>query len=883
MTNSPPKFAQKILLRFLRDDLAEEVLGDLEEKFFVTVKKRSPFRAKVNYWYQVLNYLRPFSIRKSKSVYINHIGMLNNYFKVGSRSMLRQKMFSSIKIGGFALGIAACLLIGLFIRQELSYDQHYPDKDRIYRVIRCDNGDRGFIRQVWMEAPFARALEESFPEVEKTGRLNPGALFGAGANQVRRADKVENFYEEGFAYADQSLLDIFDIQMVYGSASHALAEPNSIVISKSKAYKYFPNEDPVGKILVLNNNEDRSFTIGGVMEDLPGNSHLQFDFLMTMTEREFGRGEQNNWRATNYPTYVLLRRGADPGALEEKMLSLVKTHHLPDWINYGIVDAEKYVARLSFQLQPVADIHLRSGDIYDIVPRGDIKLIWLFGGVAAFILVIACINFINLSTARSANRAREVGMRKVVGSFRGQLVRQFLAESLLFSMLSFVIGVLLAVLFLPYFNELSGKSLVFPWHEWWLFPLLIAALFIVGILAGLYPSFYLSSFQPIQVLKGSLSKGSSNASLRSLLVVFQFTASIVLIIGTLVIYRQMNFILNTKLGFDKDQVLLIHGTNTLGNQVNTFKDELLEIPDVKSVSLTDYLPVSGTKRNGNGFWKAGEVQTEKPVFGQMWRVDHDYLKTMGMAVVEGRDFSVQIASDSQAMVINERMAHELFQGQALGRSIVNGGGPPWTIIGVVEDFHFESLKEDIRPLAMVIGTNSNITSVKVNTADMPSFLGSVENVWKKFLPHQPLRHTFMDESFARMYEDVQRMGRIFTTFAVLAIVVACLGLFALSAFMVEQRGREISIRLVLGASMKNVFRLLTQNFLMLVLISFVIAAPMAWYLMNRWLEGYKYKIDISWDVFAGAGLIAMAIALFTISYQAVHAAITNPVKNLRSE
>lgn len=872
-----------MLFLFLRDDLQEEVSGDLEEKFQFVRKTKSSLHAKVNYWYQVFQYLRPFAIRKAKYGVLNSYDMFQNYFIIGWRSLLKQKMYSSIKIGGLAIGIAACLLIALFIRDELSYDRHYINGDRIYRVVRQGDFGEGMERTVWFEAPFARTLKSEFPEVEQAGRMNASELFGAGSNEIRRADHVENYYEEGFVYADPELLNILEIPMVYGSRQHALAEPRTIVISKSKADKFFPNEDPIGKLLVLNNDAANPYKVGGVMEDFPSTSHLQYHFLITLAEREFWEGELNYWWATNYPTYILLREGSDPVALEQKMRSLVEKYILPDWTKRGKIDARQIASTFRFQLQPVADIHLKSQGIYDIAPRSDMRYIWLFGGIALFILIIAAINFINLSTARSANRAKEVGLRKVVGSLRVNLMKQFLTESLLFSLLSFIVGIGVANLLLPYFNELSGKTLVFPWDEWQLLPSLLTALAIVGLVAGLYPSFYLSSFQPIQVLKGRLSKGSKGSALRSLLVVFQFTTSIVLVVGTIVIYRQMNFILQTNVGYDKEQVLLIQGTNSLGDRASTFKNELLKLPDVKSVTFADYLPITGTKRNGNGFWKEGETQTSPAVYGQYWLVDHDYLKTIGLRLKAGRDFDIDITSDAEAVIINERLANALFQGDAIGKQLTNGNQPSKTIIGVVEDFHFETLKEEIAPLCMAIGYNSNITSVKVKTADMPAFLKSIETVWTKFSPHQPIRYTFLDDSFKRMYDDVQRMGRIFTSFAVLAIIVACLGLFALSAFMIEQRGKEISIRLVLGASVKSIFQLLTRDFVRLVMISFLIAAPVGWYLMDKWLQEFKYKTDIAVEVFFIAGGMAFGIALITVSFQAIKAALVSPTNSLRSE
>jgi putative ABC transport system permease protein len=878
----PPRLAHKILVSLLRADLEEEVAGDLQEKFETTANEKSIFRAKANYWYQVLHYMRPFAIRQAKTDIPNQYDMLQNYLIIGWRNLSKQKMYSAIKIGGFALGVAACFLIALFIRDEVSYDRHYTNTNRIFRVIRSGDYGEGLERSVWCEAPFARTAKAEFPEIERIGRLNASELFGAGSNEIRRPDQVENYYENGFAYADQELLNILEVPMVYGSREHALAEPNTIVLSKSKAHKYFPNEDPTGKLLILNNDESRPLKIGGVMQDFPSTSHLQFSFLITLTEREFWEGEQDLFWATNYPTYMLLREGTDPKALANKMRSMIEKYQVPAWKQRGMVDAKKIAAALQFELQPVSDIHLKSQGIYDIAPRGDIRYVWLFGGIAIFILIIAVINFVNLSTAKSANRAKEVGMRKVVGSLRGNLVRQFLTESLLFCLMAFVTGVLLTIVFLPYFNELAGKTIHFPWHEWRLVPIILVALFIVALLAGLYPSLYLSSFQPIQVLKGTLSKGSRGSAIRSLLVVFQFTTSIILVVCTIVIYRQMNFILNTKVGFDKEQVLLIHGTNSIGAQAQTFKDEILQLPEVESVSRADYLPIEGTKRNGNGFWKEGEVQTAPAVYGQFWLVDYDYTKTMGMRIVQGRDFNINIASDDQAVIINERLSQDLFQGDAIGKRITNSRDVK-TIIGVVENFHFETMKEEIGPLCMSIGYTSNITSVKVKTADMEGFIRSVESVWKKFAPNQPIRYTFLDDSFAKMYDDVQRMGRIFSAFALLAIIVACLGLFALSAFMVEQRGKEISIRLVLGASVKSIFRLLTQDFVKMVMISCLIAAPLGWFLMKKWLEDFKYKTEITWEVFLISAGLGFAIALVTVSFQAFKAALISPATRLRSE
>lgn len=881
----PPKLAQKILHRFLRDDLAEEVLGDLDEKFYSLTENKSAFRAKVNYWYQVINYLRPFAIRKSRPAYLNQYDMIQSYFKVSWRNMLKQKMYSFIKIGGLALGIAACFLISLFIREELSYDKHYADHDRIYRFVGVFNDDGDVSKDVWFQAPFASAVKQEYPEVEMTARYNAGVLFGAGNAQIRRADRIENTYEEGLAYVDQSLLDILQLPMVYGSREHALSEPNTIVITKRKADKFFPGEDPVGKLLIVNNDVDHAYKIGGVVKDFPATSHIQFDFMITMTGREFWKGEQNWWGATNYPTYVKVRAGTDPKALADKITKgIVEKYILPLMIaetKMSDKEARAILEKGHLELQPLTSIYM-GADVNDRLPHSDMRFIWLFGTIAAFIVIIACINFVNLSTAKSANRAKEVGLRKVVGSQRNSLIGQFLTESIVFSLLSFILGLVLAWLLLPFFNQLSAKSLIFPWTEWKLIPIVAGAVIIVGLLAGLYPSFYLSSFRPIQVLKGNLSLGSKNSYTRSALVIFQFTTSIILIVGTFVIYQQMDFILNKDLGFNKDQVMLIQGAGTLNEKIKTFKEELLQQSQVKNVSVSDYLPVSDTKRNGNTFFIEGKVDGERGVSGQFWRVDDDYVGTMGMKILEGRNFDPQKATDAKSAIINQVMVKQLNLTDPIGKRITNYGDV-WEVIGVVENFHFESLKKNIEPLCLVLGHSPDIVSVKIASADLHGTIEEITKIWKRFAPHQPIRYTFLDERYSVMYDDVKRMGRIFISFAVFALSVACLGLFALSAFMVEQRSKEISIRLILGASMKSIFNLLTNNFVKLVFISFVIATPVAWYVMQKWLEDYVYRIDISWDMFIIAGLMALVIAMLTVSYQSIKAALVKPVNNLRSE
>ena len=782
------------------------------------------------------------------------------------------------------MSIAACLLIALYISDELRYDKNWAYADRIYRIT----GEYKFEGKLetgadW-PAPMAKALKTDFPEVERSGRLMPHPLFYcAGSNQVRRTDVIQNNYEEGFTYADQDMLDILQVPMIYGDRKHALDEPNTMVISKRKADKYFPNQNPLGKTMILNNDNNRTYKIGGVIQDFPSTSHLHYDFLLTMTGYQLWDNEQTTWEASNYYTYVLLKPGTNAAQFQNKLKLIINKYYVERMKAAGDPQADDLAKNARILAQPISNIHLYSYDIDDGLEKGDIRFVWLFGAIAIFILVIACINFINLSTAKSANRAREVGLRKVVGSHRGGLVKQFLTESILFSVLSFVLGLLIAVLLLPYFNTLAAKSLAIPWTAWWVLPLMIGSAIVVGVMAGLYPSFYLSAFKPINVLKGQLSRGSKNSLLRNGLVVFQFTTSIILIIGTLVIYKQTHFMLNKKVGFDRDQVMVIQGTNTLDNKIEAFKNDLLKSSEIKSATIGDYLPIAGTKRDGNTFHKEGKIKEDIGVSAQKWQVDYDYVKTMGMHVIEGRYFSKDMASDSEAMVINKTMAKKLGLKNPVGQRIENGW-QKFTVIGVIEDFNFESMRQEVTPLCLVLSKySSTIVSVKISGADTKQAISYASNVWKSFSPNQAFRYTFLDESFANMYANVQRTGNIFTSFAVLAIIIACLGLFALSAFMAEQRNKEIGIRKVLGASVSGITAMLSKDFVKLVIISIIVASPVAWWAMTKWLQDFAYRISISWWMIAIAGLSAIVIALLTISFQSIKAALTSPVKTLRAE
>jgi len=885
MPLQPPRLPLRFFRWFCDPALADSIEGDLHELFRKRVQRSGVRKARLLFVIDVLLLFRPGIIRSRTASYpTNHLTMIRNYLLIGWRNLLRHRLYSAIKIAGFAIGLTACMLIALYVTDETSYDRHYPEAERIYRVIGVNSLGGDPIRGVPFPAPMAAALKSDFPEIQEAGRYNPSELFGAGHAEIRAAGESENAFETGVLYFDQELLDIFQPTFVYGNPAQALTKPKSIVITRRKAERYFPNEDPVGKAMVLNNDDANPYVVGGVIENFPAQSHLQADFLIGTRGLAFWKDEQADWGASNYVIYVKLRPGADVVSLEKKMTrGIIENYVIPALRKDGVPDAElaKISGKAWLELQPVTDIHLHSAGIFDMLTHGDIRIVWLFSGIALFILLIAAINFINLSTARSANRAKEVGIRKAAGSHHSQLVGQFLTESALVSMIALALGMSLAIVLLPFFNTLTGKSLAWTQIPAWMFVAIPAATLLTGLLAGVYPAFYMASFQPIRALKGQLTRGSAATRLRSGLVVFQFTTSIVLIVATMVIYRQMNYVMTKDLGFGKDQVLIIDGAGTLGTQLPTFADELRALPVVQSVSLSDFLPVKGTMRNGNTFWPEGKVNSDRGIAAQRWSVDDQYLRTLGMQLLEGRDFNHEQASDTAAMILNESMA-KAFGGSVLGTRISNGGRV-YTVIGIVRDFHFESLRQRIEPLCLTLGNRTSTLAVKARTADAAALVTAVTTAWNKVSPNQPIRYTFLDDRFEAMHTDLERTGQLFTAFAILAIAIACLGLFALSAFMIEQRTKEIGIRLVLGASSRTVFGLLTSNFLVLVGIAFLIATPLAYYFMQQWLETFAYRIAPGIVVFVLAGLTALMIALLTVSVQSWRASRANPVNNLRAE
>ena len=678
--------------------------------------------------------------------------------------------------------------------------------------------------------------------------------------------------------------------MIAGNPKKALAEPNSVVITENIANKYFNSTNVLGKTLRFDNRND--FKITGVIKAVPENSHFNFDFFVSLAGVDEAR--QNIWLSFNFNTYLLLRKDADVGSFQRKFDEMLEKYMFPQAMELLKINAEDFKKSgnyVNLSLVPLTDIHLHSDRIAELAPNSDVQVVYIFSIIAIFILLVACVNFMNLSTARSANRAKEVGIRKVLGTQRKNLVTQFLTEAVVMSLIAFVFAIAIALLLLPYLNQLALKNLTLSVQEHpVLLPVLIGFAIIVGLLAGSYPAWYLSAFRPIQVLKGTLAGGFKRSYLRSSLVVFQFFISIVLIISTIIIYNQLNYIRNKKIGFNKEQVILVRDAYVLDKKAETFKQEVLKYPEILSGTKSGYLPVSNSGRDNESLFPEGQIENDKAVSTQVWTVDHDYVKTMGMQIVGGRDFNREFPTDSSAIILNETAVKLFgFSGNPIGRKVTEledlnaKTTRDYTVIGVVKNFNFESLRQNIGSLVMKIGNNAGTISFRMKTTDMAQTINRIKTTWKNIAPNEPFTYSFLNEEFENMYRSEQRSGKIFISFAVLAILIACLGLFGLAAYAAEQRTKEIGIRKVLGATVSNIVSMLSKDFLKLVLIASLIAFPVAWWFMNKWLEDFAYRIHISWWVFVLASFVSIFIAIITVSFQAIKAALANPVKNLRTE
>ena len=808
--------------------------------------------------------------------------MFRNYLKIAWRSLRKQQGFSFINIFGLAVGLACCMLIMLYVLDELSYDRYNKKADRIYRIqseLRFGGSDLHFAVS---PDPMGPTLKKDYPQVEQFVRLHQ-----TGNWLVKRTGEPTNLREDNITFADSTLFDVFTLPLVAGDPERALNEPNTVVISESAAKRHFGNQNPLGQSLLFDNK--LPLKVSGVMRDMPANSHFRSDFFITMLNDKYPWGQ---WLSNNHHTYVLLKPGTDPVAFARNFETIIKKYVGPQalqLVGSTIEQFRKAGNRIDFWLIPLTDIHLHSKQQVELAPNSDIQYVYIFSAVALFVLIIACINFMNLATARSANRAKEVGVRKVMGSERKQLIGQFMLESIMTTTLAMLLALGLVAAALPGFNLLAAKALdvrqlLSPYYV----PLFVALPIIVGVLAGSYPALFLSSFQPITVLKGRINVSFRSVGLRSGLVVFQFVMSTVLIVGTFIVYRQITYIQTKNVGFNRDQVITINDVDVIGKQAETFRQEVISLPNVLNGSVSGYLPIP-SNRSDNGFFAEGQSDLNKVVNMQQWGVDHNYLKTLGMQLTQGRDFSKTFGADSTGIILNEAAARLFGFKNPIGQHVWRYDDPKlkfrktYTVIGVLKNFHFESLRQNIRPLSLVLEPNSGSASFRVSTTNLPALVKQIEAKWHQLAPGQPFSYQFMDESFDSMYRTEQRVGTIALVFSALAVLIACLGLFGLAAFMAEQRTKEIGVRKVLGASIFSLIGLLSKDFLKLVLVAILIASPIAWYAMTKWLQGFAYKIDIEWWMFAVAGILAIAIALLTVSFQSIRAALMNPVKSLRTE
>ena len=805
--------------------------------------------------------------------------MFKNYFKIARRNLRKNKTFSIINIAGLSIGVSCFLLIALYVLDELSYDKYNVHAYQIYRID--DHIKFGDFSYEGAETPpiMGPAFTKDYPQIEQYVRLK-----NHGGFVVERGS--ENFKEDKAAYADSSLFDVFTLPMIAGDPNTALKEPHSLVITQSTAKKYFNTTDVVGRTLVINKNNN--YKITGVIKDIPEQSHFHFDFFFPMSETDQSR--EDTWFSTNFQTYLLVRPGTDAEQLERRLNKTFMADAAPQFqnhINMSKDDFEKSGNSMHISLMPLTRIHLHSNIKDELGTNGSIQYVYIFSAIAIFILLIACVNFMNLSTARSSNRAKEVGVRKVFGSLRNNLIIQFLTESVFISLLSFLLAIGTVLLLLPLFNQLADKhisSLLL------LNPLMLSGvlllMIVVGLTAGSYPAFFLSSFRPIEVLKGKISGGFKGSAIRNVLVVFQFSISIILMIGTVVIFNQLNYIRSKNLGFNKDHVLVLQNTYAVNTQA--FRHELLQMPGVKSTTITGFLPISGN-RGEQGFVTSPVFDGKNFTIMQQWPVDENYIPTLQIHLKSGRNFSPEFPSDSGAVVINEAAAKLFGIGNPLNKKLyeikdlTTGRLISYTVIGIISNFNFNSLHEQVTPLVLKLYPDNGSIAIRINTADIPGLLSQIKAKWKTMAPSEPFSYSFLDDDFNKQYNAEQRTGTISLIFSALAILIACLGLFGLVTYAAEQRTKEIGIRKVLGAAVPDIVSLLSRDFVKLIIISLCIASPVAWWMMNRWLQDFAYRTNISWWIFVATGLLVLMIALITSIFQTIKAAVSNPVKSLRTE
>jgi predicted permease len=861
----PPGWA-KMLLHWLHPgNTIEEVEGDLDELYAYTYQRFGKRKALLRYLLNVVSVLPPF-VRRRKTKYEPSFSlspdMLKNYFKIAWRNIIRQKAYSLLNIAGLSIGMACSILILLWVQNELSYDRFHPRAAQLFRLT-CSAGD---FRTAVSAAGMARGLQSQLPQIKNGVRISKPSpmLFEVGEKKVE---------EKRVFYADSNFLEVFSFPLLAGNAATALKDPGAILITEETAKKYYGTSDAVGKTIRINNNDN--FTIAGILANSPSNSHLQFDAIIPMkTMAKWNSDLQNDtWNNFNFYTYLELDpKTAESVPAQQKVLRQIA----------NVFKSRGQDIKLDFELQPLTDIHLHSNLQIDLPGHGNIQYVNIFFLVAIFILVVACINFMNLSTARSERRAKEVGLRKVVGANRYQLVFQFLGESLIFSFLSLVIAIGIVYLLLPIFKILTEKTLAINLLDGKLLLSLIGIAVLTGLLSGSYPALFLSGFAPIKVLKGKLRVAGGNLLFRNALVVTQFVVAIVLLVGTAVVYKQLDFIKKRNLGFDKSNLLYLPMTGELGGKQQALKTSLAQNPLTENFTVISGLPTNHETGTIDVVWD-GQTTRNQIVFPS-FDVDESFVKVFKSQVLAGRGFDKAFSGDSSNYMINEKAMQVMGMNlkNAVGKSLTFGE-TKGTIIGVVKDFHFKSLQYAMEPLVLRLNKWGGVVVVRTTAGSDEQAIKALGRINQQLNPAFPFTFGFLDKDLDNLYRSEQQMGNIFNLFAGLAIFISCLGLYGLSAFMAEQRTKEIGLRKVLGATVAGVVGLLSQDFLKLILIAIIIASPIAWYAMNKWLQTFAYQTTLEWWVIALAAILATGIALFTISFQSIKAALMNPVKSLRSE
>jgi putative ABC transport system permease protein len=810
--------------------------------------------------------------------------MFRNHFKTAWRNLMKYKFISFINLFGLTVGLTCCLLILTYILNELSYDRFNKDAGQVYRVTRTfyDGNGQKTLELSTISPPFGYYLPTDFPEIQKMTRL-----LNLGSVPLRYKDKLIS--EPDVYFADGNLFDVFTVKVLQGNPKTALSEPFSVMLTEQTAKKYFGDEDPINKVLRANNQFDVKVT--GIYKAFPANSHIHPNILVSFStlNNPAVYGAENlrtNWGNNSFFTYIKLPKHYDIKKMEARFPAFLDKHMAGQ---YGPNKPSKFT---TLGLQKLTDIHLYSHTDYEAEPNGDITHVYIFSAIALFILLIACINYMNLSTARSALRAREIGIRKVVGARKGQLIAQFLSESVLITWVAILIAFGLLDVLLPVMNKLSSRDLsvdiLIKWQV--LVPLFLTP-FAVGTISGLYPAFFLSSFQPVKTLKGLFKAGGSSISFRKVLVVSQFAISIVLIITTIIVFQQLRFVQNTPLGYNKEHILTLPYYSQMNDQYESFRNTLLQDSNIKDVGRSSRIP-TGRLLDDMGASVPGS-DSMVPVKAEIRNVatDYDFIPTYGISMVAGRNFSRDYGTDTSNFIINEAAVKAIgwkSPQQAVGKDL-KYGSITGHIIGVMKDFHFESFHEKIKPMIFIMPASSgnsspyNNISIKISGKNISSSLATIMDTWQKYLPELPYEYTFLDENFSKLYAAEERQGTIFTVFACIAIFIACLGLFGLSAFAISQRVKEIGVRKVLGANVTGIITLISKDFLKLVLIAALIAFPVAWFAMHKWLQDFAYRISIHWWVFVLAAFVALVTALITISFQAIKAATANPAKSLRTE